>query len=106
MWTTFKQYRDIVKGKGYTKGFLPINARATNNYADRSVVAYIANRYMDPFVKKFFTGHGITVDEDAFALSEMIQFIWRSAIRNGEPITVYIPSRRMRELLINWLSSH
>lgn len=106
LWTTFKQYRDIIKGKGYTKGFLPINARATNNYADRSVVAYIANRYMDPFVKKFFTGHGITVDEDAFALSEMIQFIWRSAIRNGEPITVYIPSRRMRELLINWLSSH
>lgn len=106
LWTTFKDYRPVIKGKGFGKGFLPVNARATNDYQDRHAVAYLANRYVNPQIAQFFRDNGITVDEDAFALSEMIQFIWRSAIRNGEPITVYIPSRRMRELLINWLSSH
>jgi len=33
----------------------------------------------------------------------MIQWIWRSAIRDGKEIWVYIPSRRMRELLKKWL---
>ena len=33
----------------------------------------------------------------------MIQFIWRSAIRNGEPVNVFIPSKRMRILLQKWL---
>lgn len=43
------------------------------------------------------------VDEDAYALSEMLQWIWRSSIRDGKPINIYIPSKRMRTLLMNWL---
>lgn len=42
--------------------------------------------------------------EDDYALSEMIQWVWRSAIRDGKEIWVYIPSRRMRELFQNWLN--
>ena len=34
----------------------------------------------------------------------MLQWIWRSAIRDGKPINAYIPSKRMRELLINWMN--
>ena len=37
--------------------------------------------------------------EEAYALSEMIQFICRSAIRDDEQIYCYIPSERMRNLL-------
>ena len=44
------------------------------------------------------------MDLDAYALSEMIQFICRSRVRRGEPIYCYIPSKRMRELLIDWLN--
>ena len=44
------------------------------------------------------------IDENKYALSEMIQWIWRSAIRNGEDIYIYIPSRRMRDLLLEWLN--
>ena len=47
--------------------------------------------------------NGVSVDEDGFALSEMIQFIWRSAIRDGKEITLYVPSSRMRNLLLDWL---
>ena len=43
------------------------------------------------------------MDEDLFALSEMLQFIWRSAIREGKDIHLYIPSSRMRGLLETWL---
>lgn len=103
MWTTFNSYKNILKGGGYTKGFIPCNARSTNIYSNRTSVAYAVNRYMNPYIKQFFQTNGIVVDEDKFALSEMLQFIWRSAIRNGEPITVYIPSLRMRMLLYDWL---
>lgn len=104
LWTTFKEYSEVVKGKGYTNAFVPINIRATNDYKESTAVAYIANRYMKPTLKHFFEVSGIEVDEDTYALSELIQFIYRSAIRDGKPITVYIPSKRMRELLINWIN--
>ncbi|MEG2695893.1 MAG: hypothetical protein RR966_15745, partial [Acinetobacter sp.] len=41
--------------------------------------------------------------EDIFALSEMVQWVWRSAIREGNPINIYVPSSRMRDLLERWL---
>lgn len=104
LWTTFKEYEGIVKGKGYTNAFVPINIRATNDYKESTAVAYIANRYMKPTLKHFFEVEGIKVDEDTYALSELIQFIYRSAIRDGKPITVYIPSKRMRELFKDWIN--
>lgn len=104
LWTTFKEYEQYIKGKGYIKSFVPINIRATNNYKGTTAVAYIANRYMKPTLKHFFEAEGIEVDEDTYALSELIQFIYRSAIRDGKPIIVYIPSKRMRELLKDWIN--
>ena len=58
---------------------------------------------MHPAITQFFAQKGIKVDEDLYALSEMIQWIWRSQIRNGEKINIYIPSTRMRLLLKSWL---
>lgn len=106
IWTTFKDFYNPLKGKGYTKGFLPLNSRATNEYRDRTSVAYPVNRYLNPFVKSFFTQNGVEVDEDGYALSEMLQFIWRSAIRKGEEIWVYVPSVRMRTLLKQWIKEN
>ena len=103
IWTTFKDYQNVLKGKGYTKGFLPLNSRATNKYRDRASVVYPVNRYLNPFVKNFFTSNHIAIDEEGFALSEMLQFIWRSAIRDGHEIWIYIPSIRMRRLLKEWI---
>lgn len=31
MWTTFLDYKGLLKGKGYSKGFIAYNLRATNN---------------------------------------------------------------------------
>lgn len=103
LWTTFKSSQDILKGRGYTKGFLSYNVRATNAYRDRTHLAYCVNVFYNPYMKNYFLDHGVDIKEDDFALSEMIQWIWRSAIRDGKDIWVYIPSRRMRELLYGWL---
>lgn len=103
LWTTFKEYKKYVQGKGYTKGFLSINMRATNEYRERTSIAYIANRYINPVIKNFFAKHNVFVDEDGFALSEMLQFIWRSAIRDKKEVYVYVPSIRMRNLLKDWV---
>lgn len=103
LWTTFKEYQKKLSGSGYAKGFLSCNSRATNKYKERVAVAYLINRFLDPNVKQYFTERGIEVNEDKYALSEMLQFIWRSAVRDGQEVWLYIPSRRMRNLLIDWL---
>ncbi len=103
LWTTFADWKKVISGKGYTRGFVPCNFRATNEYRSRNVVAYLINRYMNPIIRNFFCKYGVTVDENAYALCEMLQFIWRSAIRDGHPIDLYVPSRRMRTLLMDWL---
>jgi hypothetical protein len=41
--------------------------------------------------------------KDACALSELIQWVWPSRVRKGEPITLYLPSPRMRRLFEEWL---
>lgn len=105
IWTTFKDYQKITMPVGLKKGFVPLNARATNEYADANTCIYLSNRYMNPMIKRFFYSHDIKVDEDLFALSELLQWIFRSAIRNQEPIDVYIPSSRMRTLLEKYLNN-
>lgn len=106
MWTAFKDGKrgnKKLNGKGYTYAFIPCNCRATNDFSDRSKLAYCVNRFLHPTIKHYFTSKGVFVDEDAFALSEFVQWIWRSRIRNGQPIEIYIPSKRMRNLLKEWL---
>jgi hypothetical protein len=104
MWTSFKNYQGDIKSElASNKNFIAINARATNNFANKRYLAYIINRYLHPCFIQFFAQKDIHIDQDNFALSELVQWIWRSAIRNGEKIYIYIPSERMRGLLQNWL---
>ena len=106
LWAAFKQSRERLSGMGYSKGYIVPNTRATNDYANRDVVAYVVNRFVNTNIMQFFRAKGIEPDEDQFALSEMIQCVWRSAIRNDKPITLYIPSKRMRGLLENWVKEN
>ncbi len=99
----YKNEFDKIKGKGYTKALLPFNVRATNEYRDRTHLAYTVNIFMNTNEKIFYRKRGIEVDEDMYALSIMVQWIWRSAIRDGKDIYVYIPSSRMRALLKDWI---
>ncbi len=104
MWTTFKEQKSKLQGKGYTGGFVEWNCKATNDYSDKKYLAYALNVYPHVGIVQFFSQHGIKVNKDLFALSEMIQWVWRSAIRNGEEIHILIISDRMRLLFGEWLS--
>lgn len=103
MWTTFKDYKPKLKGKGYSNQFVSCNCRSTNDYIDCYNLAYCVNIYLHPAVTQFFKQRNVYIDEELYALSEMIQWIWRSRIRKGENINIYIPSARMRNLLDTWL---
>lgn len=103
MWTCFEDYKQQCKGKGYTNGFVPCNSRATNEYKDKTNCAYLINRYYKPTINNFFVNKGVKIDEDIWSLSELIQWLFRSAIREEKEINLYIPSKRMRNLLIIWL---
>lgn len=106
MWTTFEKHYNALKGKGYSNGFLVFNLRASNEYRDKHYLAYCLNLYMFPWMRNYLIRIGAdNVNQDMYALSVLIQWIFRSAIRDGEEIWLYIPSKRMRFLLTRWLEN-
>lgn len=103
-WSTFKKGFEFIKPKGYSqqKKQISINERATNEYSDGGAMAYICNKFMNVEELAFFQDSDIKVNQDAYAVSELLQWIFRSRIRNGEEVALYIPSKRMRDLLEKW----
>lgn len=118
-YSTLKEVSDKVQPRGYkmTKAdeaaaavednpksppMIALNARATNNHGEKRAIAYMYNRFNMPDINAFFQDNGVTIDEELFAASDLLQWVYRSRIRNGEMIDVYIPSHRMRELLYAW----
>lgn len=111
LWTCFTDHiesvRDShfsrsVKGEEYPEGYLIFNTRATNDYADRHVLAFLINVNPFPEIEMFFKSHGVTFDKDNYSLSVVLQWVWRSAIRKKEPVKLYLPSERMRALVLEW----
>lgn len=110
-WTTFKDQEKRMGGDGYRKGvskelpsFLPCNTRATNKYRNYSLCMYTINLFKNPVEVNYLSSQGVEVDEDTFALSEAIQFIFRGCIRKGEPMRLLVLSKRIRKLLEDWLN--
>jgi hypothetical protein len=113
IFTTFKDYKELLASDGRhyptMKRFLPCNAKATNEYRNCTGVAYLCNRYFDVNCTNYLArlaeeeqNPELRFNNDTFALSELLQFIWRSNVRvkdSDQPAYVYIPDRRMRELL-------
>ena len=76
--------------------------RGTNDYAHCSHLVYLYDQHVNPYVARWLEDNTRAFD-DAYALTELIQWVWRSRIRNGQPITLYLPSPRMRRLMEEWL---
>ena len=105
MWTCYIKHKQKLYGdrNRYSTSFVPINARATNKFRECGRLAYMVGRYANPFTTRFFEKMGFNIDQNKIALSEMLQWIWRSRIRDNKEIVVYIPSKRMRNLLKGWI---
>ena len=89
--------------------FLYSAARATNDYSNRKVAIHVYNRFVNRTVMAYLQDYGSELDavpdDDQFALAEMIQWIWRTQIREDKPIDLYIVSPRMKQLFDNWINS-
>lgn len=95
--------------------FVPSNSRATNIYRNRWALAYCCDMWMNRMIRGFFTDYNeerkqkglseIFPDDRQYALSCLLQWMCRSRIRDGLPISIYIPSQRMRELLAEWMGA-
>ena len=105
LWCTFKEAVGAVRAKGFYNSHLVWTARATNDYSSRSALAYCVNIYLHPYESFYFKACGAEIDADKYALANMVQWLWRGCIRNGEEMWVYVPSKRMRDLLVQWLDS-
>ena len=71
----------------------------------RLCYGHLFNRYPNRSVKAYLQDYGYDVNDNVFALSELVQWVWRSAIRNNQPITLCIASSRMKKLFEKWLDS-
>ena len=76
--------------------------RGTNDYAHCSHLVYLYDQHMNPYVARWLEDNSRAFD-DAYALTELIQWVWRSRVRKGQPITLYLPNPRMRRLMAEWL---
>ena len=113
MFTTFTAYKNLLESDGRhfptVKRFLPCNAKATNDYSNCTGVAYLCNRFFDVNCVNFLAQQAkeknnpqLKFDNDNYALSELLQFIWRSNVRvadSDKPVYVWVPNSRMRKLL-------
>lgn len=103
-YTAFKESKSKFSGNSYSKGFIPVNSRATNDFRHIESMAYLANRYLNPQQVNFFHERGIELNQDLWALGEMLQWIWRGCIRDKKKLNLFIPNYRMRTLLYKWLN--
>lgn len=112
-WTSYKgtdKYGDAKDENpklcgNYASSFVPFNCVATNKHGERRHLAYLVNPFENPVIKMWYRDQGVSLNDEAFALSSLLQWIWRSAIRNGKDVTIYIPSERMRGLLNAFLET-
>lgn len=79
------------------------NAKATNIYQDKQMLVHCYNRYPHRTLLSFMQDCGYPIEDGRFALAELLQWVWRSRIRKGEPIKLAILPKRMRMLFKDWL---
>jgi hypothetical protein len=119
----FNEDTEVYEDDWSTTGvrFVPNTTRGTNAHSNCTTAVYLYDQYPNPQLLTFL-GMARSSDKafqfcNAYALTELIQWLFRSAIRVGglnstkhpytprRKVTVYIPSQRMRNLLLNWLLS-
>lgn len=100
---TYKKYWGKLRGKGYWNSDVVFSQKSSNEFRSRTVLAYPVNLFASGEIVRYYRDHGESFNNDRYALSIMLQWIWRSAIRDGKPISIYIPSKRMRTLLTDWI---
>ena len=102
----FIEVKQKIDGVTITKPlWLASSIRATNDYAHVNHCIHAYRRYPLTAVDSYLKDYGYPINVSVFALSELLQWVWRTSIRNEEPIKVCILSDYMLELFQEWLQS-
>lgn len=89
---------------GKKSNWLSVHTRATNDYANKRVLMHCYNRFPLVDVASYLQDYGYPIDNNVFAVSELVQWLWRGCIRKGEPMVVVMGNKRMYNLLMRWLN--
>lgn len=105
---TGKMKNRLVKplGKVHRKGqetWVYPKCRATNEYANKTTLVYALDVYPNTAVQAYLKDMGCEVDESKYAISQLVQWLWRGCIRKGEPMTIAVLAPRMRKLFERWI---
>lgn len=84
-------------------GHIPCNARASNEYADKVVMVHVYDRHPHVCISNYLQAYKVEFSRERFALNELVQWVWRSAIRHGKPIKLAILSKRMLAIFNKWI---
>jgi hypothetical protein len=80
----------------------PKNCKGTNSYRHCTHGIYLNDLYLHPSISQFYGTDDAFCD--GWALSELIQWLYRTALRDNRPVTVIMPAKRMRGLLQRYLN--
>lgn len=75
----------------------------TEKYENKKSLAYLVNYFLPVEIREIVNQIFVDFDVDMCTLRYLLKWIEKSQIYNGKPIDIYIPSERMRNLLIGWI---
>lgn len=106
MYTCVKSASSKLSVDGWKTAHVVHNIRGSNEYRHINNCAYLFNVFLSPEHKQYFELIGANINEDIYALNSLLQWLFRSQLRDRKPINIYLPSKRMRELLKLWCSKN
>lgn len=87
--------------------FLSHTTLGTNEYANCSLMVYGLDKHLMPSVHSYFAKRDHSISNDAWALSSILQWLFRGCIRDrnsGKNMVAVILSPRMRKMVQEWLA--
>lgn len=95
--------QSFVDGSDGEPCWIACTMKATNRYSHKKLAIHCFNRYPHVAVYSYLNDYGFQVDQDKYAVAELLQWLFRSNIRvpDGE-VTVAIASKRMYNLYLKW----
>lgn len=96
MYTTFEDYKNQCKDKGYSKGFVNSNCEL-NKFDNCKNFAYLMNKFPTDLEKENEEYANL------FTIYDLIRIVKYITVDLNHKLNLYVPSERVRNLLINWL---
>lgn len=106
MYCVKKSFVPKLDSKAFSEdSFVYASCRATNDYRHKDCLIHAYSRYPHAVILSYLSGYGCEVKSNNFALYELIQWVFRSSIREDKPIKIGFVGKRMELLLKEWLIS-